>query len=139
MTLRYRRFPPRLPQPPSALGPSSRLCGLSRTRLQERLAGRRLERNDRLVWHTIDPDGRPVDMELRGWQHIVEAHEQLGVGPETILAAVASPDRRTRGARGMKNGSTARTRDRVAGSRSSYTMRATAGLIVTAFPRRSFP
>jgi hypothetical protein len=91
------------------------------------------------VWHTIDPDGRPVAMELRGWQHILDAHEQLGVGPETILATVASPDRRTRG----------RALDE------EWFYRANAGpsrwikvvvhyernrgLIVTAFPRRSFP
>lgn len=91
------------------------------------------------MWLTIDPDGRRVDMHLRGWRHIVEAHPQLRVDPETVLAAVSSPEHRTPG---REHGEEWFYAGRAGPSRWLKVVvhyEDNRGLIVTAFPRRSFP
>jgi hypothetical protein len=51
------------------------------------------------VWSIRDPDGREVQLDLRGWLHILTTHEELRADQEEILSAVAEPDRRMQGHR----------------------------------------
>lgn len=112
---------------------------LTRTCLQERLAGFDAGSDHDSVWRSRDPDGREVVLDWVGWSHILRRHPYIGVEPQDIVAAVARPDARMLG------------RDvgeewfyRSGFGRSTWIKVVVhyeheRGLIVTAFPRRSFP
>lgn len=91
------------------------------------------------MWETVDPDGRIVVLDLEGWRHIVETHGELRVAPSVILGAVAQPHRRAPG----RDPGEECFYSRGAGPSRWLTVvvhyEYDSGLIVTAFPRRSFP
>jgi hypothetical protein len=90
------------------------------------------------MWETIDPDGRRVILSWAGWLHIRE-HRELDVLPEAILRVVADPDVRASGREPGEDWFYG------AGLGPSTWLKVVVhyehdrGLIVTAFPRRSFP
>ena len=43
---------------------------------------------------TVDPDGRRVVLDVAGWRHIVDEHQELAPHREAVLATVAAPDHR---------------------------------------------
>jgi hypothetical protein len=91
------------------------------------------------MWTTVDPDGRPVVLGVRGWSHIVETHPQLNVEPEAVLGVVARPDRRLAG---RDPGEEWFYRQGIGPSgwvKVVVHYEHDRGLLVTAFPRRSFP
>lgn len=47
----------------------------------------------------LDPDGRPVDLSVQRWAHILDGHPELAAHLEHVARAVRRPDRRRRGHR----------------------------------------
>jgi hypothetical protein len=100
---------------------------------------RAIQEDDRLVWETIDPQGRRVVLTHLRWLHICARHGELDLEPDVLLDAVARPDRRAPG-RGRSEEWFYRH-----GVGPSRWIRVVVhyeqerSLIVTAFPRRSFP
>jgi hypothetical protein len=95
--------------------------------------------DDGSVWQTTDPEGRNVELDLRGWLHIHATHEELRAEREAILATVAAPERRTKGHRPHEEWF---YRGGVGPSRWIRVVvhyEHDRGRIATAFPRRSFP
>ncbi len=95
--------------------------------------------HDRRVWETTDPDGRRVVLDWPGWLHIVHEHPDLGVPPEVILGVVARPDERLAGREPGEEWSYGRGAGPSAWIKVVVHYERDHGLIVTAFPRRSFP
>lgn len=91
------------------------------------------------MWETTDPDGRHVRLELAGWAHILRKHPEFRVAPESILAAVAAPDERLAGREPKEEWFYGRGVGPAAWMKVVVHYEAGHGLIVTAFPRRSFP
>ncbi len=89
------------------------------TALEERIGSAAVAAHDPTVWETVDPDGRIVALDFRGWRHILETHRELQVERQVIL------DRRGFGPSQWIKVVVHYEDER--------------GLIVTAFPRRSFP
>ncbi len=109
------------------------------TALEERIGSAAVAAHDPTVWETVDPDGRIVALDFRGWRHILETHRELQVERQVILDAVSKPDRRSPGhdpgeewfyRRGFGASQWIKVVVHYEDER---------GLIVTAFPRRSFP
>lgn len=87
----------------------------------------------------LDPDGRRVVLTPDRWLHIRLRHDELNVHLDVILEAVARPDRR---ARGPRPGEEWFYLEGVGPSRWIRVVvqyEEGRGLIITAFPRRSFP
>jgi hypothetical protein len=91
------------------------------------------------VWETTDPDGRPVILTPEGWAHIFDRHEYIGVTRDDMVEIVHRPDRRRRGLRRDEEWFYRRGLGPSAWIRVVVHYAHGRGLIVTAFPRRSFP
>lgn len=91
------------------------------------------------MWETLDPDGRDVLLDLVGWAHILLRHPDLGVEPEVLLETVAQPDARSPGPQPSEEWFYRRGAGPSAWIRVVVHYERDRGLIVTAFPRRSFP
>jgi hypothetical protein len=90
------------------------------------------------VWETTDPDGRLVVLEWEGWRHI-RGHRELDVSPEAILRVVAAPDERLAGRAPYEEWFYASGIGPSAWVKVVVHYEAARGLVITAFPRRSFP
>jgi len=91
------------------------------------------------VWETVDPQGRRVVLTRHRWLHICSRHGELEVKPDVLLEAVARPDRR---APGRERGEEWFYLEGAGPSRWIRVVvhyEGARGLILTAFPRRSFP
>lgn len=91
------------------------------------------------MWETVDPQGRRVVLTRLRWLHICSRHGELKVEPDVLLEAVARPDRR---APGRERGEEWFYLEGAGPSRWIRVVvhyEGARGLILTAFPRRSFP
>jgi hypothetical protein len=91
------------------------------------------------MWETTDPDGRTVQLDWVGWSHIVRRHPYIGVGREVILDTVARPDAIRAGHEPGEEWFYRRGAGPSTWIRVVVHYEQGRGLIVTAFPRRSFP
>lgn len=91
------------------------------------------------MWETRDPDGRTVVLTRESWEHIIDGHPYIGVGPEEIVDIVARPNRSTRGPMVDEEWFYRRGIGPSAWIRVVVHFEQGHGLIVTAFPRRRFP
>jgi hypothetical protein len=91
------------------------------------------------VWETRDPDGRDVILDRAAWSHVLARHPHLGVAPEVVLAAVALPDARASGRRPGEEWYYLRGAGPSSWIKVVVHYEHGGGVIVTAFPRRSFP
>lgn len=91
------------------------------------------------MWSVRDPDGREVVLTAERWAHVLDRHPYIDVTPEEIIGAVARPDERARARQPHEEWFYRR------GAGPSFWIRIVVhyergyGLVVTAFPRRSFP
>src|SRR5713226_5696964 len=70
---------------------------LDLTSLDLRIGSAAIVAHDRVVWETVDPDGRRVVLSPGRWRHILDEHPELAVPREVILGAVAQPAHRMPG------------------------------------------
>ena len=87
----------------------------------------------------MDPDRRPVALDWPGWNHIQQEHPELDVPPEAVLSTVQEPDERIAGRRRGEEWFYRRGIGPSAWIKVVVHCEGDRGLIVTAFPRRSFP
>ena len=91
------------------------------------------------MWETVDPDGREVALTDERLAHVLLQHPDLDVRPEVILNAVARPSARTPGRFEGEEWFYRRGSGPSGWIRVVVHYERDRGLIVTAFPRRSFP
>jgi hypothetical protein len=91
------------------------------------------------MWETIDPAGREVVLDWAGWSHVLRRHPYIGVEREVLLETVARPDARSPGPQPNEEWFYRRGAGPSAWIRVVVHYEGNHGLIVTAFPRRSFP
>lgn len=91
------------------------------------------------MWETTDPDGREVILTDERWEHILDRHEYIGVGPDTVLGTVAQPDRRTLGHEEGEEWFYRHDAGPSAWIRVVVHYEHGHGRIATAFPRRTYP
>jgi len=91
------------------------------------------------VWKTTDPDGREVVLTAERWAHVLDRHPYIGLGPEEVVDAVARPDARSPGRLAHEEWFFRRGAGPTAWTRIVVHYERDRGLVVTAFPRRSFP
>ena len=91
------------------------------------------------MWRTVDPDGRIVVLTDEGWHHIVVKHPELVQRRSLILETVASPDEWLRGRGPGEEWFYSAGPGFTRWLRVVVHFRAGQGIIVTGFPRRSFP
>jgi hypothetical protein len=91
------------------------------------------------VWSVRDPEGFEVVLDWEGWNHILRRHPYIGVGPQDIVAVVARPDERVPGREAGERWYYRRGLGPSAWIRVVVHYEHDRGLVVTAFPRRSFP
>lgn len=91
------------------------------------------------MWRSSDPDGREVVLDWVGWSHILRRHPYIGVEPQDIVATVARPDARMLGRDVGEEWFYRSGLGRSAWIKVVVHYEQERGLIVTAFPRRSFP
>ena len=91
------------------------------------------------MWERLDPDGRRVVLTARNWLHIRLRHDELDVPPDVVLEAVARPDRRAHGPRRGEEWFYLEGVGPTRWIRVVVQYEDGRGLIITAFPRRSFP
>jgi hypothetical protein len=91
------------------------------------------------MWEIADPEGRVVVLEWAGWSHIMRRHPYIAVTPVDVVAVVAQPDRRMRGPGETEEWFYARGLGRSTWLKVVVHYDEARGLVVTAFPRRSFP
>jgi hypothetical protein len=91
------------------------------------------------VWKTVDPEGRDVVLEWTGWSHVLRRHPYIGVEPDVLLDTVARPNARRLGPGPGEEWFYRRGAGPSAWIRVVVHYELERGLIVTAFPRRSFP
>ena len=91
------------------------------------------------MWSVRDPDGREVVLDWVGWSHILRRHPYIGATPQIIVAAVARPDERVSGREAGEEWFYRRGAGPSSWIKVVVHYEHGRGLIVTAFPRRSFP
>jgi len=91
------------------------------------------------VWETTDPDRRLVVLDRPGWNHIQQKHPDLGVPPQAVLRVVGEPDERMAGRQRGEEWFYRRGTGPSTWIKVVVHYEGNRGLIVTAFPRRSFP
>ena len=93
-------------------------------------------------WDRVDDErSRRAEVTLvtSDWEHIVQRHPYIGVGPSILLNAVADPDARVAGRVEREAWFYVRRAGPSAWIRVVVHYKEDRGTIVTAFPRRSFP
>lgn len=91
------------------------------------------------MWETTDPEGRHVALDRSGWNHIRREHPDLDVPPEAVVSTVHEPDERIAGRGAGEEWFYRRGAGPSAWMKVVVHYEGDRGLIVTAFPRRSFP
>jgi hypothetical protein len=91
------------------------------------------------VWKTIEPGGRRVILDAPGWLHIRDRHPYLAVPPEAILEVVSHPHACIAGREPNEEWSYRRGLGPTAWIKVVVHYEEGSGLVITAFPRRSFP
>ena len=91
------------------------------------------------MWKTRDPDGREVVLSWARWTHVLRRHPYIGVKPEAVVDAVARPDVHMPGRRAGEEWFYRREAGPSAWISVVVHYEHDRGLIMTAFPRRSFP
>jgi hypothetical protein len=91
------------------------------------------------VWQETDTRGREIVLEWKGWSHIQRRHPYLGLTPEEIVAVAVDPDERVPGRTASEEWLYRKDIGPSDWVKVVVHFDSEHGLIVTAYPRRSFP
>ncbi len=93
----------------------------------------------KLIAATLDPDGRRVALTEERWEHINTEHPNMAAHLRAVMAAVRDPTHRLSGSRPQQEWFYGRDAGPSAWIRVVVHYDGGRGVIVTTFPRRTFP